>query len=178
MKKIVIGFLIVALICAAGFGFYSLYNSSITNGENGPGVNEDDSVTNNEDQSVINRLIEVEEEYYDSVNADITLEQLQNSKLVANIEIYNEGSSLAKAFVSIFNVKVIGIDGRTLTLTKGGDILRIYIGESARIGVDVPGTTAKPAKFEEIKINDSINIGAILQIARDDPLWIYYLVMF
>lgn len=177
MKKIVIGVLIVALICAAGLGVYSLCNSSITNdnGGNGPGVNENGSVINNEEQPVVTPnfpIIDFEEEYYESVNADITLEQLQNSKVVRGVRILNEGSPHESASIFIFRAEVIGILDRVLTLTKEGDVLELYIGGNAEIDLTTPDKPSKAVPFSEIKKGDLVSIGAGMQTSTSSPLWI------
>ncbi len=177
-KKIVIGSLVVVLICAIGFGLYSLYNR---NGENGQVIDENGPVVDNGEQEPVtpeSQMIDVEEEYYDSVNADITLEQLQNSKLVyQGVQILNEGSPFATAYIFIFRAKVVNIDGRTLDLAKESDKLSIFIGENVDISI-AKGVSVKEGKFEEIKINGFVSIGARLQYARGDPLRLSYLTFY
>lgn len=171
MKKILKVLLVLIIVGVAGLAsFYFINKGAQIDFDSGNGVeqNKVPKVVTPESQ-----MIQVPEEYYDSVNADITLEQLQNSKVVRNVQILNEGSPIAQAIMFIYYAEVIEISGRNLTLMKEGDTLSIYIGENAdiRIATEID----KEAEFRDIRIGDFVNIGAILQIARDDPLWIGYL---
>ena len=171
--KFLIVLLVIALFCIGGFVLYSfLYNPISQNGQvSEVPENNNGGVTPVTPES---QMIDVEQEYFDSVNANITLEQLQSSKLIRGLRINLDGTPLATAGIFMLKVEVVGISGRTLTLAKEGDSLAIYIGESAKI----KRAGGKEIKFEDIKIGNFVNIGAKLQYGRGDPLWINYLSIY
>ncbi len=182
MKRTIICVLIMALALVFtvvfSFFYFSNYRTELTGetAEESPGV-----VREVEDERELttpeSQMIDVEEEYYNSVNADITLEQLkqlQESGMVSRISILQEGSPFAKAYVSIFDAEVVAISGRTITVSKGNaPPTSIYIGTNAIIAV-LEVEELKQVEFSRLKTGDLVNITAFLQYGRNDPLVVMY----
>ncbi len=126
---------------------------------------------------VAEQMIDVPEEYASSVNAEITIEELRNSKVVSGMDIYYEGTRYAFANIRILWVQVIDIDkeGRTLTLARSGELpLTLYIGKNAIV---IYFSAEGRSGFNDIEKGDGVSIHARLQYGRGDPLYIYDVVV-
>ena len=117
-------------------------------------------------------VVEVEEEYWESVNADITLEMLKNSGLVYQMTLVSSNTPVAKVGVAL-DAYVIAISGRTLIL-EADPPLQIYIGENVIIHLLV-GPTRRVATFSDIKVGDRVGISGELQYGVGYPFRPNYL---
>lgn len=130
-------------------------------------------------ESQMEKISRQAEEYRGTVNDGITLEQLQNSKVVTELKIYNWGPHedplpYAIAGIYIKEAEVVAINERTLTLYSDGDTLSIYVGENVQIRIR-QGMAIRDGKIEEVRVGNYVSTGGYLQFAHGDPLWIKFL---
>ncbi len=119
-------------------------------------------------------LVEVPEEYFQSVNALIVWENLKKSPLVKEYdEPYKLGDAGYANLTLMGQVTNVDVPGLTLTIEKDGDSLEIYIGKWPRIYAPRGDARIYTAAFDEIKEGDTLMIPARFQFGRGDPLLPY-----
>lgn len=125
------------------------------------------------------QMIDVEPGYWQSVNANITLEMLENLKTQGIVQVmtfYGTPPGTPYAIVGVgLHGRVIDIDvvDRTLTL-EADPPFQIYFGENVTIHLLV-GPTRRVAKFSDIGVGDLVGITGRLQYGRGDPFRPNYL---
>lgn len=167
---------IVLFVCvAAGLLFYFMNNSESRNNDESPVVSEEEEeqVTLTIAEQIEALLVDIPKDYYGTVNEQITLEELETSKLVIRIDvIYRLGlDGFADVWIS---GRVIDRDvlARTLLLAEEGDTREFYIGKNARILHDLKNGGPQRIKFEIIGKRAKVVVFGRLQFGRGDPLYI------
>jgi hypothetical protein len=115
---------------------------------------------------------QVDEDYFGTINENISLAQLRNSGVVYEIQVLSEGTPFETAYIFIYRAVVANIDEdkRIITIQKGGDTLSFYIG----INADIQNGSGDGLGLKEC---DIINVGATIQVANGYPFSIHYITV-
>jgi hypothetical protein len=216
-KKTVIGFLVVALIFAIGLAgcqkCEEQYKLGFAEGQEA-GYNEGYNEGYQEGTADLEAEVEAAyqegyqacqsekepeeengeepEENGEDVNLALTLEILQNSKVVRGIAeppTPPEGVPVAEQYFITMRGEISEISGRVLTLTNEGDSLSIYIDEDILILAHSPGETVikdevtyndvKEINFEELETGDAVQIVAewSSELRPDNPFKVLFVTL-
>ena len=135
MKRIIIVFLVVVLVCAAGFvGWYSGLKTALERG--------------------LEASLEkgLERGYVECIREQTLPERLRDSKVVYDVEI--------TAMRIVLKGKVVEVSDRTITLVANGDTLDVSMREGAV--APIKGYPKRPLKMEYIQIGEKATIIAVL----------------